>query len=206
MPRPLAAPTRSDIAPEDLEAYEEAFRYWAAMFAQDTDPEELGRANPWAAAILHSPRFALQRTELSTLLRTAPDRAGSFSHREREWVGMVLSHHLRFYGVAAAHAAEAVRVGVRPEAVYALFYDVQSALEPVEALTATYIREVVDGVVTDATFDALIEHLGVRGIVEYTYYITMIWTVKRQYAAFGGPDSTPEHVIDLARQAAGLTP
>jgi hypothetical protein len=199
--RPLAAPSRCAVAPEDLAAYDAAFAYWGSMFAEAADPAEIGRANPWAAALLHSPPFALHRSELSTLLRTAPDRPGSFSHREREWVGMVIARHVGFYGVAAVHAAEAVRVGVRVQAIEALFAGDHAALDPVEALTAMYIRQVVDGTVDDVTFDALTEHLGVRGIVEYTYYVTMIWTVKRQFAAFGGPDSTPEGVIELARDA-----
>lgn len=202
MPRPLPAPIRDQMADSDLPAYERAIAYWGGMFvAPDASPEEIGRANPWAAALLHSPRFAAQRAELSDLLRTAPDRPGSFSHADREWVGMVLAAHTRSYGVAAIHAAEAVRVGVPPTSIEALFAGDTDRLSSTERLTARYIRAVADGVTSDVDFDAMQAHLGTRGTVEYTYYITMIWTVIRQFQVFGGAESTPAQVIDLARQA-----
>lgn len=204
MTRPLAAPSRQDIESADLASYDEAMDYWGAMFTSaggDPDPVALSEANPWAAAMLHSPPFALQRSQLSTLLRAAPDRAGSFSHAEREWVGMVLAAELGTYGVALIHAAEAVRVGVRPEAIEAVLMVDGEGLTAPELLTATFIRQVVGGGVQDETFDSMTAHLGTRGVVEYIYYITMIWTVVRQFQAFGGGEARPDEVVEAARSA-----
>jgi hypothetical protein len=42
---------------------------------------------------------------------------------------------------------------------------------------ATFIREVVDGSLSDTSFDDAQQRLGTRGVVEYIYCITMILTV-----------------------------
>jgi hypothetical protein len=197
MPRPLAPPSRDDFAPEDRDLYDGALGYWSAMFLDD-DHADLS-VSPWAAALMHSPRFALHRSELSTLLRTAPDREGSFSHSDREFVGMVIGTHLKTNAVSAIHASDAVAVGVRPEAIEALYAGRDEDLTEHEAALATFIRQVIDGTVTDSAFDDMQQRLGTRGLVEYTYYITMIWTVMRQVQAFGTREPTDADVLDAVR-------
>jgi hypothetical protein len=199
MPRPLAPPSRNDVDPVDQEVYDEALGYWSRMFA--TDGADLS-ISPWASAMMHSPRFALQRSELSTLLRTAPDRPGSFSHSDREFVGMVIGTHIKCNIVSAIHAADAVAVGVRPEAIEALYHNRDHDLTEHELALATFIRSVVDGNLTDAGFDDMERRLGTRGVIEYIYYITMIWTTMRQVQAFGAPESSDADVLDNVRRAA----
>jgi hypothetical protein len=73
-----------------------AARYWSAMFVKDVAVDL--SVSPWASAMMHSPRFSLERSRLSTVLHTASDRAGSISHSDRDFVGMVIGTHLKTNG------------------------------------------------------------------------------------------------------------
>lgn len=203
MPRPLSRPSRDDVPPEDRDDYDAALAYWFAPAADSVIREpDAGAANHlWATAMMHSPRFSLHRAEGSRLLRTAPDREGSFSHPDREWVGQVLAVHLGTNVIQAVHVPDAVAVGVRPEAIRAVYAGRHEALSERERLLADYVRQVVDGRVTDASFDAVEEILGSRGVVEYTYYITMIFTVYRQVQAFGARDFTDDEILEVLGDA-----
>ena len=192
MPRPLAMPRRDEIDPQDLEAYDRALTHWTRTLSPDGSI-----LNPWARAMLHSPRFAEQRAELSRLLRTAPDRGGTFSHSDREWVGQVLSVHLQSNTIQLVHVPDAVAVGVRPDAIRALYARQDAGLTDDERLLATFVREVADGTVTDESFDAIERRLGSRGVVEYTFYITMIITVYRQAQAFGWPEPSDAEILQV---------
>ncbi len=201
MPRPLAPPTRDDVDPEDRADYDTALRYWSAMFVTG-DAVDIS-VSPWASAMMHSPRFSVARSQLSTLLRTAPDRAGTFSHADREFVGMVIGRHLKTNAVSAIHASDAVAVGVRPEAIQALYAGRDEDLTEHERSLAVFIREVVDGRLSDSSFDDMQRRLGTRGVVEYIYYITMIWTVMRQVQAFGATEPSDEEVLQIVGGLSG---
>jgi alkylhydroperoxidase/carboxymuconolactone decarboxylase family protein YurZ len=203
MPRPLSRPSRDEVSPEDRADYDAALAYWFAPAADSgiANPDPGAANHLWAAAMMHSPSFSLHRAEGSRLLRTAPDREGSFSHSDREWVGQVLAVHLGTNVIQAVHVPDAVAVGVRPEAIRAVYAGLDEALSGRERLLADYVRQVVDGTVTDYSFDAVEEILGTRGVVEYTYYITMIFTVYRQVQAFGGRDFSDDEILEILRDA-----
>jgi len=204
MPRPLSRPSRDEVPPEDRADYDAALAHWFAAPGSDSgiaEPDPTRANHLWAAALMHSPRFASHRAEAGRLLRTAPDREGSFTHPDREWVGMVLAVHLGTNVIQAIHVPAALAVGVRPEAIRAVYARRDEDLSERERLLADYVRQVVDGTVTDECFDRVQEILGTRGIVEYTYYITMIFTVYRQVQAFGARDFTDDEILEILDDA-----
>jgi hypothetical protein len=196
--RPLAPPARDEIRPEDLKTYDRAAAYWLPMAASDATA---GRAaeHPWIAALMHSPPFALHRGELSALVRTAGERDDTYSHSDREFVDMVLAAHLKTNVVQTVHIPDAIATGIRPEAIEALYEGRDPDLTDDERLLATYIRQVVDGNVTEESFAAMVERLGTRGVVEYTYFITVLWTTLRQFQAFGCEDPPDAEMLELVR-------
>jgi alkylhydroperoxidase family enzyme len=187
MPRPLAAPDRSTIPPEDIEAYD---------YVVDRNAEKFGTLPPYHAALLNSPPFAAGLNALGKVARTAGERPDTYSHSDRELVDQVLSALFKTNVVQSIHIPDALAVGVRLEAIEALRAGRDEELTDDERLLATYIRQVVSGTVADETYDAIEARLGRRGAVEYTIFIAFLQMTIRLFQAFGMP-ALPDDEIEL---------
>jgi alkylhydroperoxidase family enzyme len=198
MPRPPQQPgTREFTAAEDLAAYE----LLIARYRRDPDqPADEVPVSPYFGALLNAPTFAAALGRLGTLVRTAGDREGTYSHLDRELVDQVLAPYLGTNVVMKTHVPDALAVGVRLEAIDALRAGRDDDLTDDERLLARYIRQVVDGSVDDATFDAIEARLGTRGLVEYTIFVALLQLIMRLYQAFGLPDPGDEEIDELIRQ------
>jgi alkylhydroperoxidase family enzyme len=198
MPRPPQQPGTSEFtAAEDLAAYE----LLIARYRRDPDqPADEVPVSPYFGALLNAPTFAAALGRLGTLVRTAGDREGTYSHLDRELVDQVLSPYLGTNVVMKTHVPDALAVGVRLEAIDALRAGRDDDLTDDERLLARYIRQVVDGSVDDATFDAIEARLGTRGLVEYTIFVALLQLIMRLYQAFGLPDPSDEEIDELIRQ------
>jgi alkylhydroperoxidase family enzyme len=198
MPRPPQQPGTSEFtAAEDLAAYE----LLIARYRRDPDqPADEVPVSPYFGALLNAPTFAAALGRLGTLVRTAGDREGTYSHLDRELVDQVLAPYLGTNVVMKTHVPDALAVGVRLEAIDALRAGRDEDLTDDERLLARYIRQVVDGSVDDATFDAIEARLGTRGLVEYTIFVALLQLIMRLYQAFGLPDPSDEEIDELIRQ------
>jgi hypothetical protein len=198
MPRPLKAPTRDQIDEHLRDDYDKTVEYWkpllASSFGEDTPIEQ---ASAWVGALLWAPEFALNRAEISRMIKTTCDRGNTYSHVDREWVDMALSVHIKTNVVQHVHIPDAISVGIRPDAIRALYNHRDDLLTEDELLLTQYIRQVVDGTVDDETFDRMTERLGERGVVEYTMFITILWMTMRQFQALGQQDYTDEEMMAL---------
>jgi hypothetical protein len=201
MSRPLPPPLPEELGTADRDAFNRALGYWVPVSnASDNAAPDVSSLNPWSRTLLHSPPFALHRAQLSSLVRTAGERQGTYSHADREMVDMVLAPYLKTNVVQKTHIPDAIAVGVRPEAIEALYEGRDDDLTADERLLTTYIRQVVDGKVDDETFDAITARLGTRGVVEYTYFITVLWMTMRQFQAFGCDDPTDDEMLSLVSE------
>jgi alkylhydroperoxidase family enzyme len=198
MPRPPQQPGTSEFtAAEDIAAYE----LLIARYRRDPDqPADEVPVSPYFGALLNAPTFAAALGRLGTLVRTAGDREGTYSHLDRELVDQVLAPYLGTNVVMKTHVPDALAVGVRLEAIDALRAGRDEDLTDDERLLARYIRQVVDGSVDDATFDAIEARLGTRGLVEYTIFVALLQLIMRLYQAFGLPDPSDEEIDELIRQ------
>lgn len=190
MPRPPMSPARNSFPSDEREAYDYVVRRFVTG---DRSVEEVDPGHFWGA-LLHSPPFAANRQALSSLVRTAGEKEGSFSHHDRELADQVLAHELRTNVVQRTHVPDAMAVGVRIEAIEALRAGRDDDLTAEERLVATYCRQVVSGRVTDETYDAMEERLGTRGLVEYTMFITMLQATMRTMQAFACPEPTDAEI------------
>jgi hypothetical protein len=172
------------VADSELDAFERV----VAQFGGKSVAGDEVDVGPYFGPLLHSPPFAANRAEQSTLVRTAGERPDTYSHADREFVNHVLSAHLQTNAALRTHLPDAIAVGLRIEAIEALRAGDDSRLTDDERLLASYIRRVVDGTVTDELFDAMELRLGTRGIVEYTVFITMLQMTLRQMQAFGADE------------------
>lgn len=196
MPQP---PRRDDFATEaDLAAFDDVVRIRASQFK--TPPEGF-EVTGYYGSILNSPPFTRAQLTAAFALRSVGNRGGSYSHPDREWVDQVLSHQLGCYKVLAAHTRDAVAVGVRLEAIEALWNDREEELTVDEQLLTRYVRQVATGTVDDTTWAAMLERLGLRGIVEYTAFIGHLIVVLRMYQALDVPATlnSREDVLELIR-------
>jgi hypothetical protein len=192
MPSAVPRPSREDFSGDDLELFDRVI----ARYRKPTQgPETLPDPGPYFGPLLHWPAYAENRAQLSTLVRTAGERPGTYSHAEREWVDMVLSPFMGTNIHMPGHMPDAIAVGVRPEAIKAIRSGRDQDLTEDELLLATYIRQVVSGSTTEETRDAIEKRLGRRGLVEYTVFITVLQLTTRQAQAFGAPDP-PNSEVD----------
>jgi hypothetical protein len=143
--------------------------------------EDMGE---YRQVLLESPPFAAALAHIGKLVRTRGEFAGSYAHWEREFVNMVLGYDLAYPLEIGTHLGAALDSGVRVEAIDALRRGREEELTDAEAQLASYIRQVVAGQVTDASYKAIETRLGVRGAVEYTTFIAYLYMVMRLFQAF----------------------
>jgi hypothetical protein len=196
MPRPPKQPARSEIDPAELELHDKVV---ARALPVGADPTQAVDVGCYFGALLHSPPFAANRQDMSSLVRTAGERGDTYSHADREFVDQVLSVYLKTNVIQLRHIPDALAVGIRIEAIDALRAGRDEDLNEDELALATYIRQVVDGEVTDESWNAMEQRLGTRGLVEYTYFITALHLTMRQYQAFGCYDPSEEEIDELLR-------
>jgi hypothetical protein len=191
------SPERHAFAGAELEAFDRTFDRLVAFYLGD--PKDY-KPTGYYGALLHSPIVAEAISELALLARSAGNRAGSHSHADREWVDQVLSKLWGYYGVLGIHTADALAVGVRLEAIEALWEEREADLTEDEQLLTRYIRRVATGTVDDETWSAMDDRLGQRGLVEYTMFICHLQRVLRLFQAFGVPSPTLAELQELHRE------
>jgi alkylhydroperoxidase family enzyme len=193
LPRPVPIVERADVSPDDLSTYDRVLE----RFRPGTDPSEPLKLDGYFGALLHSPPFAGVRQDISSMIRTAGERDNTYSHMQREFVDQVLAVELQTNVLQKRHVPDAVAVGVRIEAIDALRARRDEDLTDDERLLARFIRQVVNGTMVDETWDAMEAQLGTRGVVEYTFLITVIALTARQFQAFGMPDPSDSEIDKL---------
>jgi hypothetical protein len=182
MPR-LTQPPRSDFDdPEDLDAYDAVVKRRQNMGeVKVEDDPELGAPDvgEYFGALLNSPTMTAIATRMGTFVRTAGERPGTYTHAQREFVDQVLSADWKTNVVQGMHIPDGIAAGVRLEAVEALRFGHEEDLNEEEALLARFIRGTVSGTVDQETFDAMLERLGKRGMVEYAGFVLWLNWIMR---------------------------
>jgi len=195
MTRPPVQPKRTEIAPEDLEAYDAVITRMRRVFGAGEAPaEEEFDAGEYFGALLNSPPMCAIASQMGTFVRTAAERGNTYSHADREFVDQVLSADLGTNVVQHVHIPDALATGIRLEAIEALRYGREEELTADEKLLTAYIRQTVSGTVTDETWDAMVERLGARGVVEYTGFILWLQWILRMMQALGISSPTDEEI------------
>lgn len=173
-------PRRDEVPAEDHADYDAVITRLRKMLgAEGGSPDEFFSAGEYYGALLNSPPMAATLVRLGTLVRTAGERSGTYSHADREFVDQVLSSLLDTTVVQEFHLPDALAAGVRIEAIEALRRGDDDALTDDEQLLARYIREVATGTVTDDDWNAMLGRLGLRGLVEYTVFIAFLQLIIR---------------------------
>jgi hypothetical protein len=197
----LPQPPRSAFDdPEDLEAYDAVVKRRGAMAMVSEDDAELGAPSvgDYFGALLQSPRMCAIAARMGTFVRTAGERPDTYSHADREFVDQVLSADMKTNVVMGLHVPDGVAAGVRIEAIEALRFGHEEDLNEDEQLLARWIRQLVSGTVDDATYDAMLERMGPRGVVEYSGFILWLNWIMRMMQMLGTgnpPDSEVDAVI-----------
>jgi hypothetical protein len=183
VPRPLKIRDKSEYPRDEHEQYDQVMDAIAKKRAGA--PGDGSGATVYWGPLSWWPAYALTRLEQSSQIRTAGDRDNSYTHIDREWADQVLAVVLRTNVVQNAHLPDALAVGVRLEAIEALRAGRDDELTPHERLLATFIREIVNGTVTDETWNAVEADIGERATLEYLVLVTMLWLTFRQMNALG---------------------
>jgi hypothetical protein len=190
----LPQPPRSSFSdPEDLEGYDAVVKRRSAMHMAG-DGDDVG---DYFGALLTSPRMCAIAARMGTFVRTAGERADSYSHADRELVDQVLSADWKTNVVMDLHVRDGLAAGVRMEAIEALRYGHEEDLTDDEKLLARYIRAVVSGTVDDELWDAMIERMGPRALVEYSGFILWLQWIMRMMQLLETSDPPDEEIDAL---------
>jgi hypothetical protein len=184
MAKPPAQPRREAVPREEWDDYDAAIaRTRRLRGAPEGPPEEHYDVGGYFGALVNSPPLCALAARFGTFVRTAGERDGTYSHREREFVDQVLCADWKTNVVQIVHIPDVVATGVRLEAINALRAGEEEKLTGEERLLAKYIRQVVSGTVDDETYDTVEQRLGTRGIVEYTAFICWLqWIIRMMQA------------------------
>ena len=164
---------------------------------RDVEPEAHIELGPYHAALATSPPMGLLLSQLGKVSRTRGEFAGSYSHAQRELVDQVLCYDYGWNGFLISHTLDGLSAGMRMELIEALRTGDMSLMNDEERLLVTYIRQVIAGTVTDATWAAVEQLLTTRGAVEYTVFILFLNVVVRMFQAFGAPEVSDQQVTEL---------
>lgn len=174
-------PDRSTIAPEELADYELLVERTGLRYSEYDMPKA------YFGAIANAPVLAGALVRMGRLVREGQLR-GAYSDAERELVDLVLSKDFGYNAILTVHAPDALAVGVRPEAMTAIWEGHEEDLTPEERQIAGYARAVVAGTVTDPMHQAMVDRLGDRGALEFTIFIGFLLMTFRLWQAVGVPD------------------
>jgi hypothetical protein len=206
MERPPSQPRRESFDADDHPAYDsivQRFRQWYQ--AGDAPPEEHFEVGTYFGALLNSPKMCALASQMGTFFRSIGNGSDSYSHADREFVDQVLSNELKTNVVQNIHIIDAVKSGVRIEAIEALRHGALDKLNEDERLLDSYIRKTVRGTMDNETFGRMQERLGTRGLVEYTGFILWLQWIMRMMQTLDTGTLTDEEVDDLIRQARELS-
>ncbi len=211
MPRPTRQPLRTEVAAEDLAAYDRVVERAADpdrqlfVLAQQASGTEVPVQHDagYYGRLLHSPQMAYHLSELGRLARLTGDRGDSFSHAERELVDQVLSALMQTNVIQPHHIPDAVAAGIPVETIEAIRDGRDADLSPDERALAEFIRAVYTGTVTDEQWNALEQPKGERWMVDYAIFILFLGLTMRLQQAVGIVDPSDEEMDQLIEQIRG---
>ena len=203
--RPPPQPRRESIDAAEHSAYDAIvtrFRNW--FQAGDAPPEEHFEVGTYFGALLNSPPMCSLASQMGGFFRNVGNAPGSYSHADREFIDQVLADEFKSNVVQHVHIPDAVKAGVRIEAIEALRHRRYDELNEDEALLDRYIRQVVRGTVERETYDLIQQRLGVRGLVEYTGFILWLQWIMRMMQALDTGTISDDQVDTLIAEAREL--
>ena len=172
-------PARETVRPDELDQYD---RVIARQTNYGYGREKGTEAGPHFGPLLQAPVVADALSELGVYYRTRGDTEGSFNHTQREWADQVIGKEMSL-SIMWGHMLDGIASGIRPEAMKALWEGRDWDLNREELMLTIYIRQVVNGTVTQQSYDAIEDLLGVRGVVEYSAWICHLQTTARLMSA-----------------------
>jgi hypothetical protein len=203
MTRPVAQPERESLMGAERDAFDRVVaRYQRYAVDQPTLISSPDSAGPWGPS-LHSPLVTAAFNELAKYFRTGGDRPGSFSDAERELVTLTLAFELDVLDMfVPVHVVDALAVGVRKAAIRAVCEGRNNDLTADERVVVDFVRGVAAGDLSDAAYDAMEAHLGVRGVVDLTMFVNFDVFQVRNSQAFGYYPTRPRADVQRDLQAA----
>jgi 4-carboxymuconolactone decarboxylase len=153
---------------------------------------EFTRQGPFGV-LLHSPVLASRAAHLGTYVRYE----GPMPARQRHLLAMIVARELDCQYEFTAHAVLARSRGIPAAAVAAIGRgEAPEGLPEVEAVLVAFVRQLVmEHRVDDGTFDALRDHLGLRGLTDVVGavgYFTFAGHVLNAFEVEVREEQTPE--------------
>ena len=200
--RPPSQPHRDIFQEHEQVFYDEVMSRMRASSGRTEAPvEEYLPIGAYYGALLNSPKMTALASRMGTYFRGVGNNDGSYTHADREFVDQVLANEFKSNVVMDVHVFDAVKSGVRIEAIEALREGRVEDLNDHEKLLDKYIRQVVNGIVDDETYASIEDKLGVRGLVEYTGFILWLQWVMRMMQALRTPELDDDAVDRLILKA-----
>lgn len=197
-------PRPDDVRPEERAAYDSvvdrqiSYGYLEPQPGYEEARTRDSAAGPYFGALLASPVIAHHLSELGAFHRSRGETEGSYRHKDREWVDIVLGREIGFN--MWAHTADGMAVGVRPEAILALYEGRDDDLLDDERLLADYIKAFMRGNATAEMFHAIVDHFGnERAAIEWIAFIGHLMVTLTLCMAFTEDRMSDAEIVERVR-------
>lgn len=180
MPRPPQRPNRTDLEPDEIEAFDavmeagklalEVEREGSKVFSwshQQLFEDYYGRmlVNPLAARAIRLLGGAVRRHEYES-------PSTSFSAADHEMIDLVLSFDSGYWAFLRIHTPSAVIAGVEVDTIQALRDGREDALDEDTAFVVAFIRDVARGDLSDENWNRMEKRLGSeRGVFDFALLV-----------------------------------
>ena len=195
MSRPPREVQRSEVRRQELEFYDAVVKRSSSpgrRFAQEAAEGE--ERYDYYRLMLASPEMSYHLSHMGRLVRSVGLGEGSYSHYDREFADQVLCPLLGTNLVLRTHIPDAVRVGVRIEAIEALQNGRDENLTEDESAAATFVRQIALLEMTDETWERMERRLGERGTIELMIFVGLLGMIIRMQSALGMPAASDEEI------------
>jgi len=161
--------------------------------------------NPSYSSLLYSPEICSRLFALSRAFDDC-EAKGGMTRKDRAWLTLVNSVDFDLTRYLIDEQIEAsLKLGVRGEAMIALWEGRDDVLTADERLLASYVRQVHASRVTDETYSAMHDRVGQRALSEITLYCLYHPMMLRQIEAFAARTFQQKMSLDDIRRVIAKT-
>ncbi|HEX3955812.1 MAG TPA: hypothetical protein VHZ03_04180 [Trebonia sp.] len=196
-------PRRNEVAESELADYDwlvAATAHTREVYSAVRQFQDIEEDRPTLMfdALAISPQISAALKRLGRVLPALKGRERSWAPADHEFIDIVLSLDSGCHGLLMFHLPYAIAEGVRIEAVEALRSGHEDELTADEAQQVDFIRHVCQGTMTDQAWWAMVERIGSeRGVVEYTFFISLLLLHVRMRQALDIPSISDEHLDEM---------
>jgi len=190
--RAMGVMPESEVSEEHREDYERAIAQ-IARYAPEDDPvgdarirvDGKGYSVTYWEGFTHAPDLFCALWAIGRAVQKHQGAPGGYKLVDHEMIDMVLGFDSGYLAYHGGHTANAISAGVRYEALEAMADGREEDLTDDERQQIEFIRAVRDLKMTDDIWNRMVDRLGLRGAIEFAYFVCYLRFHQQMMWVFG---------------------